>query len=146
MIFLRNKNQPFTYTPIIMQNLDTLDFDQGYTWPNPLGFAVCTRMVHLWMRGNVNLFLKWFKQQGGSILINDRRMNDIIHCIHSQSVIYIPCNNQCWLVIEKTITPVINPGIDNLPVGYWFFKNKKSVDNLLTWYVNYLPWWLEFQS
>jgi hypothetical protein len=51
--------------------------------------------------------------KGGSILINDRRMNDIIQC---EGV--IPCNNQCWLVIEKTITPVINPGIDNLPVGY----------------------------
>ncbi len=64
-------------------------------------------------------------------------MNDIIQCIPSEGV--IPCNNQCWLVIEKTITPVINPGIDNLPVGYWIFENK-LVDNLITWYnVHIIP-------
>jgi hypothetical protein len=73
--------------------------------------------------------------RGGSILINNRRMNDIIQCVPSEGV--IPCNNQCWLVIEKTITPVISPGIDNLPVGYRFFI--KLVDNLLTWYVHIIP-------
>jgi len=107
--FLKNKNQPLL-TPQSSCKTLTLDFDpRVHLTQPPLGFAVCTRVVHLWMRGNVNSFS-----------FNDRRMNDIIQCIPSEGV--IPCNNQCWLVIEKTITPVINPGIDNLPVGYWIFK------------------------